>query len=165
VGSAHREIAMNSSNRRVFLKNSLAAGAVVVAAKAGLLLPSNVFGAWPAGAFAARDFETAMKAVVGPGDVADGAIEIHAPEIAENGSMVAVTVETELPDVSEMVLFVAMNGQPLNSRYVMGTGAVPMFSVRVRMAETSDLVVAVKSGGTWYRASREVKVTLGGCGG
>ena len=156
---------MKSSMRRTFLRTSLAASTVVLAVKAGLLFPTSVLAAWPANAFAQRDFDSAVRAIVGPGGFVEGPIEIHAPEIAENGSMVAVTVETELPDVSDMVLFIARNGQPLNSRYVMGAGAVPMFSVRVRMAETSDVVAGVKSGGQWYVASREVKVTLGGCGG
>ena len=118
---------MSSSARRFFLKSSLAAGAVAVAAKAGLLLPSKVFAAWPADTFAARDFETAMKAVAGAADLPAGDIEIHAPEIAENGAMVAVTVETAMPDVSEMALFIVQNGQPLNSRYVMGARASRCF--------------------------------------
>lgn len=156
---------MNRSKRRFVLRTSLAAGTVALAAKAGLLIPSNLFAAWPADAFAARDFDAAMKAVTGPGGFAEGPIEIHAPEIAENGSMVAITVETGMPEVTEMALFVVENGQPLNAKLVLGAGAVPMFSVRVKMAETSDVVAAVKSGGQWYVASREVKVTLGGCGG
>jgi sulfur-oxidizing protein SoxY len=156
---------MISRTRRLLLKSSLAAGVVAVAAQAGLLLPSRLFAAWPAETFAVRDFEAAMKAVTGTADLPAGDIEIHAPEIAENGAMVAVTVETALPDVSEMALFVVENGQPLNSRYVIGPRAIPMFSVRVRMAESSDVVAAVKSSGAWYGASREVKVTLGGCGG
>jgi sulfur-oxidizing protein SoxY len=156
---------MNSSTRRFFLKGSLATGAIAAAAKLGLLFPSNVLAARPADAFAVRNFEGALQALTGTRDLAEGPIEIHAPEIAENGAMVAITVETALPDVSEMALFIVKNGQPLNSKYVMGTGTVPMFSVRVRMAETSDVVAAVKSGGQWYGASREVKVTLGGCGG
>lgn len=156
---------MTSSKRRVLLRTSIAAGTCALAAKAGLLLPSTAVAAWPADAFAARDFETAVKALVGSGGLAPGDIEIHAPEIAENGSMVAITVETALPDVTEMALLVVRNGQPLNAKFVLGPGALPTFSVRVKMAETSDVVAAARSGGVWYGASREVKVTLGGCGG
>ncbi len=156
---------MNNSKRRFVLRTSLAVGTVALAAKAGLLIPSNLLAAWPKDAFTARDFDTAIKTVTGPEGFADGPIEIHAPEIAENGSMVAITVETAMPDVTEMALFVVENRQPLNSKFVLGAGAVPMFSLRVKMAETSDVVAAVKSGGQWYAASREVKVTLGGCGG
>jgi sulfur-oxidizing protein SoxY len=60
---------------------------------------------------------------------------------------------------------VVKNGQPLAATFLLGAGAQPMISIRVKMAETSDVVAAVKSGGVWYGASREVKVTLGGCGG
>jgi sulfur-oxidizing protein SoxY len=48
---------------------------------------------------------------------------------------------------------------------VLGAGAVPMFATRIKMGQSSDVVAAVKSNGTWYSASREVKVTIGGCGG
>lgn len=156
---------MTSSRRRVLLRASLAAGTVALAVKTGLLVPSTALAAWPAEAFAARDFDKAVKALTGSDRMAPGDIEIHAPEIAENGSMVAITVETGMPDVTEMALFVVENGQPLNAKFVLGAAAVPMFSVRVKMAETSDVVAAVKSGGQWHAASREVKVTLGGCGG
>lgn len=156
---------MTSTKRRVFLKGTLAAGTVGVAVGAGLLAPSQLLAAWPEPAFKARGYEESLKAAVGTTDMPAGEIEISAPEIAENGMVVPVTVETGMADVTEMALFVVNNGSPLTSKYILGAGAVPMFATRIKMGESSDVVAAVKSGGTWYSASREVKVTIGGCGG
>ena len=157
---------MISNKRRVFLKGTLAAGTVGVAVGAGLLTPAQVLAAMrPTDAFAARSFDEAMKAALGTTEMAAGQIEITAPEIAENGMVVPVTVETSMPGVSEMALFVEKNGAPLTSTYVLGAGAVSMFATRVKMAESSDVIAAVKSGDKWYSAKREVKVTIGGCGG
>jgi sulfur-oxidizing protein SoxY len=154
-----------NSDRRLFLKGTLAAGTIAAAVGAGLLAPGQLLAAWPGDAFAARSYEDALKAAIGSTDLPSGDITIHAPEIAENGAMVSITVETAMPDVTEMALFVVRNGQPLTSKYLLGASAMPMFSIRVKMGETSDVVAAVKSDGTWYGTAREVKVTLGGCGG
>jgi sulfur-oxidizing protein SoxY len=156
---------MSNSQRRTFLKGSIAVSAVGIAAAAGLLSPIRVLAAWPADAFALRNHEASLKAITGTSDLPAGDIEISAPEIAENGAMVSVTIESGMPDVTEIALFVVKNGQPLAATFLLGAGAQPMISIRVKMAETSDVVAAVKSGGVWYGASREVKVTLGGCGG
>jgi len=156
---------MSNSQRRTFLKGSIAVSAVGIAAAAGLLSPIRVLAAWPAEAFALRNHEASLKAITGTADLPAGDIEISAPEIAENGAMVSVTIESGMPDVSEIALFVVKNGQPLVATFLLGASAQPMISIRVKMAETSDVVAAVKSGGAWYGASREVKVTLGGCGG
>ncbi|MCA1791540.1 MAG: thiosulfate oxidation carrier protein SoxY [Thioalkalivibrio sp.] len=156
---------MTSNKRRVFLKGTLAAGTVGVAVGAGLLAPSQLLAAWPEPAFKARGYEDALQATLGTTDMPEGDIEISAPEIAENGMVVPVTVETGMADISEMALFVVENGSPLTSKYVLGSGAVPMFATRIKMGQSSDVVAAVKSGDTWYSAKREVKVTIGGCGG
>ncbi|TVP92805.1 MAG: thiosulfate oxidation carrier protein SoxY [Thioalkalivibrio sp.] len=156
---------MTSNKRRVFLKGSLAAGTVGVAVGAGLLAPSKLLAAWPSDAFQSLPFEDSLEAALGTTEMPEGEIEITAPEIAENGMVVPVTVETGMSDVSEMALFVVENGSPLTSKYILGAGAVPMFATRIKMGESSDVVATVKSNGTWYSATREVKVTIGGCGG
>ena len=61
--------------------------------------------------------------------------------------MVSVTIESGMPDVCEIALFVVRNGQPPAATFLMGASANPMVSIRVKMAETSDVVAAVKSGG------------------
>jgi sulfur-oxidizing protein SoxY len=156
---------MTSTKRRVFLKGTLAAGTVGVAVGAGLLAPSQLLAAWPEDVFTVRGLEAQLQAMIGGTSMPEGDISITAPEIAENGMVVPVTVETGMADVTEMALFVEKNGSPLTSKYVLGAGAVPMFATRIKMGESSDVIAAVKSGGTWYSARQEVKVTIGGCGG
>jgi sulfur-oxidizing protein SoxY len=156
---------MTSNKRRVFLKGTLAAGTVGVAVGAGMLAPSQLLASWPAAAFGARDYQTALQAGLGTTNLTAGDIEMVAPEIAENGMVVPVEVKTSMSDVSEMALFVVENGSPFTCKYMLGSGAVPMFATRIKMAESSDVIAAVKSGGNWYSTAREVKVTIGGCGG
>lgn len=156
---------MISTKRRVFLKGTLAAGTVGVAVGAGLLAPSKLLAAWPAEMFEADSLESAMEAALGSADIADGDVELSAPEIAENGAVVPVSVETGLDNVSEIAIFVEQNNLPLTQRYVLASGAKPSVSSRIRMGESSNVVAAVKSGDTWYKTVREVKVTVGGCGG
>jgi sulfur-oxidizing protein SoxY len=156
---------MISTKRRVFLKGTLAAGTVGAAVGAGLLAPSQLLAAWPAEAFEAEGLDAAMNAVMGSSDVADGNVTLSAPEIAENGAVVPVSVETDLDDVSEIAVFVELNAHPLTAHYVLASGAVPNVSGRIRMGESSNVIAAVKSGDSWYKAAQEVKVTVGGCGG
>lgn len=156
---------MISNKRRVFLKGTLAAGTVSVAVGAGLIAPGKLLAAWPSEAFNTRSFDGALQAALGTTSMAAGDIEISAPEIAENGMVVPVEVRSGMPNVTEMALFVEKNGAPFTSKYMLGDAASPMFATRIKMGESSDVIAAVKSGGTWYSAVREVKVTIGGCGG
>ncbi|MGM0552544.1 MAG: thiosulfate oxidation carrier protein SoxY [Pseudomonadota bacterium] len=156
---------MISTKRRVFLKGTLAAGTVGVAVGAGLLAPSKLLASWPADMMQAEGLDNAMQAALGTTDVPDGDIELSAPEIAENGAVVPVSVETGMSDVTEMAIFVELNNSPLTSHYVLASGTRPTISTRIRMGESSNVIAAVKSGGDWYKAVQEVKVTVGGCGG
>lgn len=156
---------MISTKRRVFLKGTLAAGTVGVAVGAGLLAPSKLLAAWPSEGFEAEGLDAAMEAITGSSDVEEGDVELSAPEIAENGAVVPVSVETSMDDVTEMAVFVELNNQPLTAHYVLAAGAHPNISGRIRMGESSNVIAVVKSGDNWYKAVREVKVTVGGCGG
>lgn len=156
---------MTDTKRRVFLKGTLAAGTVGVAVSAGLIAPGKLLASWPAEAFNSRSLDAALQAALGTTSMAAGDIEISAPEIAENGMVVPVEVNSSMADVTEMALFVEKNGAPFTSKYILGAAAMPMFATRIKMGESSDVIAAVKSGGTWYSAAREVKVTIGGCGG
>ncbi|WP_019625310.1 thiosulfate oxidation carrier protein SoxY [Thioalkalivibrio sp. ALJT] len=156
---------MISTKRRVFLKGTLAAGTVGVAVGAGLLAPSKLLAAWPSEAFAAEGIAAAMEAVTGSSDVPDGDVELSAPEIAENGAVVPVSISTGMDNVTEMAVFVELNNQPLTAHYVLGDGAHANISGRIRMGESSNVIAVAKSGDSWYKTVQEVKVTVGGCGG
>lgn len=155
-----------NTKRRIFIKGTLAGGSVAAALAAGLLTPTQVFAAWPKNAFEAKSVGDASKGIVGT-DLSEpsGDIEIKAPDIAENGAVVPVTVSTGLKGVESISLVVEGNGTPLAASFVLSAAAEPNVSTRIKMGKTSNVIALVKSGGKVYSARKEVKVTIGGCGG
>ena len=157
---------MTDTKRRTFLKGSLAAGTVGVAVGAGLLTPRAVMAAWPKAAFEATDLASAMNGVTGASDAADsGDITVKAPDIAENGAVVPITVSTTLPNVESISVFSAENNTPLSASFVLSPSAEGYASTRIKMGKTSDVIAVVKSDGKLFKAAKNVKVTIGGCGG
>ena len=156
---------MTDIKRRVFLKRSAAAGAVGVAVGAGLLAPQAVLAAWPKAAFEAKKIDEAIGALMGsPGTEASDKITIKAPDIAENGAVVPVTVSTDM--AAESIAVIAeQNPSPLAAAFNMGPGAQGYVSTRIKMGKTGDVVAVVKAGGKLYANRKGVKVTIGGCGG
>ncbi len=155
-----------SMQRRTFIKGTLAGSAIGVAVGAGLLTPRAVLAAWPQKAFEAKSVGDALSALHGSSDAEDSDnIKIKAPDIAENGAVVPITVESGLGNVESISVIAEKNPVPLVASYEMGPTAVGYVSMRVKMGKTSDVVAVVKSGGKLYRAAKEVKVTIGGCGG
>ena len=151
--------------RRMFLKGSLAAGTVGVAVGAGLLTPGSVLAAWPKAAFEAKTVDDGLKGVGMSGFAHSDDIKIKAPDIAENGAVVPVTVSTKMADVTNIAIVIAKNGTPLSSSYDLGKGTQAYISTRVKMGKTSDVMAVVKAGGKVLANKKEVKVTIGGCGG
>ncbi|MBD3670961.1 MAG: thiosulfate oxidation carrier protein SoxY [Gammaproteobacteria bacterium] len=157
---------MNQS-RRTFLKASLAVGGVAVAAGAGLLAPSRVLAAsWPDKAFAATSVKDALSILEGSADTTESKdISVDAPDIAENGAVVSIGVETSLPSTESISIMVPKNANPLAAQYLLSKDAEGYINLRVKMRETSDVIAVVQSNGKLYSAKKSVKVTLGGCGG
>ncbi|MCZ8235982.1 MAG: thiosulfate oxidation carrier protein SoxY [Inhella sp.] len=128
------------------------------------LLPDTALAAWNAGAFDARSVVDAMKALGRAAPVASGDITLTAPDIAENGASVPVSLSTRLPGVKQMALLVEKNPNILVAVFDLGDGMEPDISTRIKMAESSNVVaVAVMGDGRVLFAQRDVKVTLGGC--
>jgi len=96
---------------------------------------------------------------------ASDAIQIKAPDIAENGAVVPITISTTLEGVESIALLALANATPLASSMTLGEGAEGFLSTRIKMGKTGDVVAVLKAGGKLYRASKGVKVTIGGCGG
>jgi len=152
--------------RRYFLKNSMATGAAVLAASSGLLVPGQVFAAWNKAAFDAKDVASAMKGAVGSDSAAvSDKIKIKAPGIAENGAVVPVTISSTLPDVKSITIISEKNGTPLVAKFNLGAGSEAYVSTRIKMGKTSNIIAVCESGGKFYKTHKEVKVTIGGCGG
>jgi sulfur-oxidizing protein SoxY len=158
---------MMSMKRRHFLKNALASSAIV--ATAGLM-PRLVFAAEGAKAAPAgsdtKIYEDALKAISGGAEVTESAgIAIKVPDIAENGAVVPVQIESTLPKIESIAILVEKNPVPLIANFKFGENGVGYISTRIKMGGTSNVVALVKSEGKYFSAKKEVKVTVGGCGG
>ena len=152
--------------RRSFLKGTLAGGTVAVAVGAGLLSPRSVLAAWPESAFNAKSVSDAMSNLFGTADnKTSGAIKIKAPDIAENGAVVPVSVSADMAGVESIALLAEGNASPLVATFALGAGALADVSTRIKMGKTSDVIAVVKAGGKLHSARKSVKVTIGGCGG
>ncbi len=152
--------------RRTFLKGGLAGSTVAVAVSAGLLSPRSVLAAWPEGAFEAKSVQDALSGLYGSADTKpSGDINIKAPDIAENGAVVPVSVSTGMSGVSEIAIMAEKNGQPLAANFKLASNAKGFVSTRIKMGKTSDVIAVVKTGSGAYSARKNVKVTIGGCGG
>jgi sulfur-oxidizing protein SoxY len=157
----HCKVIKVISNRRIFLKGALTTSLLGIAV-GGLLRPIRALADWPAELFGAKDVKGALGGEKGD---ASGEITIKAPDIAENGAVVPVTVESDLPNVESVSILVNNNPRPLSAMFILGPGVQPNISTRIKMAKTSDIIAVVKSGGKRFTAEKEVKVTIGGCGG
>ncbi|MEW5942412.1 MAG: thiosulfate oxidation carrier protein SoxY [Pseudomonadota bacterium] len=153
---------MNPS-RRTFLKG--AAGTAMVATAAGLL-PSGVLAAeWNKPAFEAKNLNDALKGIGASGAAPSKDIVLKAPDIAENGAVVQVEVISNIPGTQSIAILVEGNNNPLAASFNFANGAEGYVSTRIKMGKTSNVKVVVKAGDKFYTASKEVKVTIGGCGG
>ena len=135
------------------------------ALSAGLLLPLRAIAAWNKDAFGAKTAADALKGL-GVGASAESKdIVIDAPQIAENGAVVPIAVATMLTDVTSIAFLASENPNALAAYYVIPEGTVPAVANRLKMAKTCNIIAIVESGGKLYSATKEVKVTVGGCGG
>ena len=146
-------------------KRLLLKGGVALAALAAL--PRTLLAAmWPEEAFAATEADAAMSTLFGTNQAtASDQITLKVPEIAENGAVVPVTVSTTLADVESISIVVKNNPRPLVASFEIPAGTLPNVSSRIKMGETSDVTAVVKTADGLYSTSRQVKVTIGGCGG
>ena len=153
-------------NRRKFNKTVLVATGVTAGASMGVL-PQITFAAWPTSAFDAESIDDAVKALYG--DVSpesSDAISFKAPDIAENGAVVPVSVIADIDNVDHVSLLVATNPSPLAATFEQPVPGKANVSTRIKMGKTSELIAMVRADGKVYTAtSNEVKVTIGGCGG
>lgn len=152
-------------------RNALKAGGgiglmAVMLGTFGLLKSGMAMAEWNKTAFSSKAMDDALKAM-GISKIEDGAtgIQLTVPEIAENGAVVPVTVNSSLPNVEQISIFVDKNPNVMAANFVFPAGTEGMVTTRVKMGQTASVVAVVKADGKFYRASKEVKVTAGGCGG
>jgi sulfur-oxidizing protein SoxY len=153
--------------RRLVLRG---AGSVALAGLGVASLgPSAVFAAandkYPDDAFKQKDDKQAIKLLYGRTAEPSDKVKLDAPEIAENGAVVPISVSTTLSEVTSIAFLVPENPNVLAAYYKIPPGTMPGVANRFKMAKTSNVTVIVEAGGKLYSATREVKVTVGGCGG
>ena len=151
-----------SMNRRSVVKAIAAGGALI---GASVLMPRIALAAWSEKAFKAEDQATAMNELLGGTPEESAEVTLKAPDIAENGAVVPVSVRSTLANVETMSIFVENNPTPLVVECIIPAGTEADVSTRLRMGKTSKVTAVVKADGKLYSASKEVKVTIGGCGG
>jgi sulfur-oxidizing protein SoxY len=120
---------------------------------------------WPKDAFTQKSEADAIKAVYGKEPTVSDQVKLDAPEIAENGAVVPISVSTPIANVTSIAILVSENPYPLAALYKIPPGTSAMVSNRLKMAKTSRVVALVEADGKILSASKEVKVTVGGCGG
>ncbi len=153
--------------RRLVLRG---AGSVALAGLGVVVLPApSVFAAandkYPEDAFKQKDSKEAIRLLYGRTAEPSDKIKLDAPEIAENGAVVPISVSTTLADVTSIAFVVPENPNVLAAYYKIPQGTMPNVANRLKMAKTSNVTVIVEAGGKLFSASKEVKVTVGGCGG
>ncbi|HJU99905.1 MAG TPA: thiosulfate oxidation carrier protein SoxY [Burkholderiaceae bacterium] len=153
---------MNQS-RRDMLRISSVLG---MAFTAGLLKPSDVFAAeWSQKVFDAKSLEDVLKALGGDKFAVSADVTVSGPDIAENGAVVPVSIASKAANTEYMAILVDKNPSAMSAAFTIPAGTEPAISTRVKMGATSNVHALVKADGKWLVASKEIKVTLGGCGG
>jgi sulfur-oxidizing protein SoxY len=120
---------------------------------------------YPEDAFKQKGAADAIKSLYGKTAEPSDKIKLDAPEIAENGAVVPISVSTTLTDVTSIAFLASENPNALAAVYRIPPGTTPSVANRLKMAKTCDVIVIVEAGGKLYSATKEVKVTVGGCGG
>jgi sulfur-oxidizing protein SoxY len=153
------------SNRRDFMQFTGVVGALVatglLSAEQALAQQAN----WNKSAFEAKSLAEAVKALGGAGVSESKDITITGPDIAENGAVVPVGVTSKVPGTQAVYILVEKNPSIVAAGFNIPAGTEANVSTRIKMGQSSNVIGLVKANNQYYMASKEVKVTLGGCGG
>jgi len=120
---------------------------------------------YPEDAFKQKSDADAIKSLYGKTPEPSDKVKMDAPEIAENGAVVPISVTTSLADVTSISILIAENPNALAASYKIPAGTMPSVANRLKMAKTTNVIAIVEAGGKLYSTTKEVKVTVGGCGG
>ena len=149
--------------RREMLAHSATVAGLMAAAG---LLPSTALANWSKDAFDAKTLADAVKALGGGAPAASKDVTITGPDIAENGAVVPVGAATTLPGVKRLALLVEKNPSALAAVFDVSDAVDANIATRVKMGQSSNVfAVAMMADGKVLFAQKEIKVTLGGCGG
>jgi sulfur-oxidizing protein SoxY len=157
---------MNGSRRKV-LQSTGGMAVMGLAVAAGLFKPGSAWAqdAWNKAAFSTKSLNDTVKAMGGASAAESKDIQINSPDIAENGAVVPFTISSKIPKTEQVALLVEKNPNALAASFNIPAGTEPWVNTRVKMGQTSNIIALVKADGKFYYTTKEVKVTLGGCGG
>jgi sulfur-oxidizing protein SoxY len=153
--------------RREVLKTGGGLTLLSLIAAAGWLEPGDARAAdWNKAAFEAKTVDETVKALGGsaPAQSKD-IVFVSTPDIAENGAVVPIGVTSSIPRTESIAILIEKNPSTLAASFDIPAGTDPAITTRVKMGQSSNVYALVKADGKYYVASKEIKVTLGGCGG
>ncbi len=153
--------------RRELLKTGSGASLLALVAAAGWLKPDAAHAqAWNKAAFETHNMTETMKAL-GGGEPAQSKdiVFFQTPDIAENGAVVPIGISSNIPKTDSIAIMIEKNPNMLAATFDIPAGTDPTISTRVKMGQSSNIYALVRADGKYYVAAKEVKVTLGGCGG
>ena len=156
------------TNRRQALKGGGGLTLLALLAAAGWLKPGDAAAAenWNKGAFETKSMDETLKALGGSAPVQSKDIAFFStPDIAENGAVVPIGITSSVPKTESIAILVEKNPNMLAAVFDIPQGTEPSLSTRIKMGQTSNVYALVKADGKYHVASKEIKVTLGGCGG
>jgi sulfur-oxidizing protein SoxY len=149
------------ATRRQAIKTT---GAMATLVSMGLVTQSQAQAAVDRASFEVKTMADALKAIGGTPATSDQ-ISVVSPDIAENGAVVPVGATSKLADTTEIYLLVEKNPTPLSAGFILPAGTLAEVQTRLKMGQSTNVIAVVKAGGKLYSATKETKVTLGGCGG
>lgn len=150
-----------NQNRRDALKTT---GAFATLVSLGIITQSQAHAALDRASFEVKTLAEALKAIGGTPANSDQ-VTVVAPDIAENGAVVPIGASSKLPNTTDIYLIVEKNPMPLAAAFSIPAGTATEISTRLKMGQSSNVIAVVKADGKLYSATKETKVTLGGCGG
>ena len=155
---------MNTQRRNV-LKAGSGAALMSLLAAAGIITPNIALADWNKAAFDAKSMADTLKALGVTATTDSNDVQVVAQDIAENGAVVPVGVTSTLPNVSMIAVLIEKNPNALAATFRLPEGTEANIHTRVKMGQTSNVYALVKSGDKFFMATKEIKITLGGCGG
>ena len=152
--------------RRKALKTGGGAALLALMAAAGLVRPGSALAQqWNKPAFDTKNVPDTVKAMGGSAPAESKDIQIQAPDIAENGAVVPISVASNIPKTQSISILIEKNPNTLSASFDIPEGTDPYVQTRVKMGQTSMVTALVKADGKYFYVAKEIKVTLGGCGG
>lgn len=152
------------ADRRQFLQTSASTTVLGLAAMAGLL-PSAAQAAWNKSAFDGKGLADVVKALGGAAPTESKDVQLVAPEIAENGNVVRVGAVSALAGTTQLAILVEKNPNALAAVFDLPEGSDANVATNIKMGQSSNIYALAKVGDKYFYSVKEVKVTLGGCGG